>query len=278
MIALIVFIAVMGFSLGQRDKLSWPENFVGDSVTFVQQWFYKPAGYLAGLFEDIRTMRELYRENEQLRILTARYTRDAITYNFLELENKRLQEELGFTERQKRMYDYEYVIAQVVAASQDPLNASIKINLGSLDGIKPDMAVITTDGLVGLVSNVFPLYSTVTPITELNGESPNPKSISVTVFGHEQESFGIIDTYDRQQGHLIMTKIAESDPLKEGDMIITSGLGNVFPRGLQVGTVLSRQVGDFGLTHTAFVEPAVKLDRLTDVFVVVPPDIEESGQ
>ena len=277
MTVLIVFIAVMGFSLGQRNKLSWPENFVGDSVTFVQQWFYKPAGYIAGLFEDIRTMRDIYRENEELRTTVARYARDRVTYNRIQLENERLQEALDFKERQKRLYDYEYVIAQVTAVSQDPLNPTIKINQGSTDGIRPDMAVVTTDGLVGLVDKTFPLYSTVMPITQLNEESLNPKAVSATVLDRE-ESFGIIESYDAQRGVLVMNKIAEDDPLKEGDTIITSGLGQVFPFGLVVGTVESRQVGDFGLTHTAYVKPAAEFDKLTEVFVVVPPDLEGEAE
>src|SRR5690606_13037166 len=236
MIVLIVFIAVMGFSLGQRNKLSWPENFASDSVTFVQQWFYQPAGYIAGLFEDIRTVKDIYRENEELRTTVARYARDRVTYNRIQLENERLQEALEFKERQRRLYDYEYVIAQVTAVSQDPFNPTIKINLGSTDGIRPDMAVVTTDGLVGLVSRTFPLYSTVMPITTLNGQSPASKAISATVLGQEQ-SFGIIGRYDAGRGMLVMNKIAEDDPLKEGDQIITSGLGQVFPFGLVIGTV-----------------------------------------
>lgn len=272
MIGLIVFIAVMGFSLGKREKLSWPENFIGDSVTFVQQWFYKPAGYIAGLFEDVRTMRDIYQENEQLRILASRYARDRITYNFLQQENERLMDALDFTERQKNMYKYKYVIAQVVAADLDPNNLAFKINLGSTDGIKPDMAVVSTDGLVGLVSRVFPLYSTVTPITQLNPDSPNPRAISATVVDKEGKSFGIVEDYDKGTGMLLMNRIAENDPLAEGDVVITSGLGNVFPRGLEIGTVESRQVGDFGLTYTAAIKPSAKLDRLTEVFVVIPPD------
>ncbi|PZD94118.1 rod shape-determining protein MreC [Paenibacillus sambharensis] len=273
MIGLIVFVAVMGFSLTKRDKLSWPENFIGDSVTFVQQWFYKPAGYLAGLFEDVRTMKELYRENEQLRMTTAKYARDATAYNFLELEVKRLQEELNFTKQQEKMNDYKFVIAQVVADNQDPYNNVIKINLGSRNGIKPDMAVVTVDGMVGVVSRVFPFYSTVMPITELNTESSGAKPVAATVLGN-LDSFGMIDSYDEQTGMLLLSKIAEDDKLKEKDTVITSGLGGVFPRGLVIGTVESRQVGDFGLTHIAEIKPAAKLDRLYEVFVVVPPEME----
>jgi len=273
MLGLILFIAVIGFSIADRKNLSWPENFIKDTVGFVQQWFYKPAGYLAGLFEDIRKMRDIYRENEELRRTVARYARDRVTYNRIELENERLKEALAFKERQKRMFDYEYVIAQVVAVSQDPLNPTFKINLGSTDGIKPDMAVITTDGLVGLVSRVFPLYSTVMPITQLDSESSGTRAISATVMEHK-ESFGVIEDYDVQRGMLVMNRIAENDPLSENDVVITSGLGGVYPYGLVIGTVESRQVGDFGLTHTAYIKPAADFDRLTEVFVVVPPDTE----
>jgi rod shape-determining protein MreC len=278
MIALIVFIAVMGFSLGQRDRLSWPENFIGDSVTYVQQWFYKPAGYMAGLFEDIRTMREIYQENEVLRTTAARYARDRVTYNRIQLENERLKADLEFTERQKRIYDYKYVIAHVVATSQDPLNPTIKINVGKTDGIEPDMAVVTTEGLVGLVSNVFPLYSTVMPVTQLNEASLNAKAIAATAVGKEEESFGIVDHYDSNSGMLRMSKIPENDPLKEGDQIISSGFGYVFPFGLVIGTVESRQVGDFGLTHTALIKPAARFEKLTEVFVVVPPVVEGTSE
>jgi rod shape-determining protein MreC len=275
LIVLIVFAAIMGFSLGQRDNLTWPENFIGDTVSFVQQWFYKPAGYLAGLFEDIRTMRDIYRENEELRTTVARYARDRVMYNRIELENERLKEALAFKERQKRMFDYEFVIAHVVAVSTDPLNPTFKINLGSTDGIRPNMAVVTTDGLVGLVSRVFPLYSTVMPITQLNSESVSgARPISATTMEH-RESFGVIEDYDAQRGMLVMNRIAENDPLAVGDVVITSGLGGIYPYGLVIGTVDSRQVGDFGLTHTAYVKPAADFDKLSEVFVVVPPDLED---
>ncbi|MBO9599428.1 MAG: rod shape-determining protein MreC, partial [Cohnella sp.] len=53
-----------------------------------------------------------------------------------------------------------------------------------------------------------------------------------------------------------------------------SGLGNVFPKGIIIGTVDSRQVGVFGLTHTAVITPAAKFDHLREVFVVVVPEVD----
>lgn len=283
MIVFILFVAVLGFSIGDRKKLSWPENFVMDATGFLQEWLYRPAGYIAGFFGDIANLRELAKENEQLRNTAAAYARDKINYNQIEQRNIELMEALEFTERQKQSNKYNYLIAQVVSASNDPYNPTIRINLGSKDGIQPNMVVVTTDGLVGLISRVDPFYSSVMPITELDVRSPDSKMIAATVLEEgkgqkEQQSFGMIESYDKDTGMLMMTKIEKDDKLKKGDVIITSGLGKVFPYGMIIGTVDDRQVGDFGLTHTATIKPAANFEKLTNVFVVQMPNMEESGE
>ncbi|MBD3917759.1 rod shape-determining protein MreC [Paenibacillus sp. PR3] len=274
MIGLILFIAVIGFSLRDR-QLSAPEKFVNDSVAYVQQWLYKPAGYIAGFFEDIGNIRSLQEENEQLRTTAAAYARDKIKYNVIEKQNAQLERDLKFTERQRQLNDYQYLIAQVVSVSSDPYNPTIKIDLGSENGIKENMAVVTVDGLIGIVSKVSAFSSNVEPITSLDEKSPNSKSISVTVLGRENDSFGIIATYDQENGRFEMTRIPENDPMIVGDTVITSGLGRVFPRGLVVGTVeTTPQAGDFGLTKVASVKPQADFNRLTEVFVVKMADNE----
>ncbi|CAM4129362.1 rod shape-determining protein MreC [Paenibacillus alkaliterrae] len=278
MIGFILFIAVIGFSLSDRKESTWPEKFLNDSVVYVQQWFYKPAGYIAGFFEDIGNLRLIYEENEQLRLTAAAYSRDKIKYNFVEKENERLTDALSFTERQKQMYNYTYLIAQVVSVSNDANNRAMKINLGSESGIKPNMAVTTIDGLIGLISSVTPFTATVTPITELDEASPTFNSIAATILGRENESFGILSSYNKETSRLVMTKIAENDKMTVTDTVITSGLGNVYPRGLVIGSVESLQVGDFGLTYTASVKLAASFDHLTEVFVVKVPELEDAGQ
>ncbi|MEV5025863.1 rod shape-determining protein MreC [Paenibacillus sp. LPE1-1-1.1] len=278
MIGFILCIAVIGFSLSDRKELSWPEKFLKDSAAYVQQWFYKPAGYIAGFFEDISNLRTIYEENEQLRITAAAYSRDKINYNFVEKENKRLQEALSFTDRQKEMYNYKYLIAQVISVSNEANNRTMTINLGSKNGIKPNMAVTTIDGLIGLVSSVTPFTAAVTPITELDEASPTFNSIAVTIMGREDDSFGILSSYNKETSRIVMTKIAETDKMQITDTVITSGLGNVYPRGLVVGTVESLQLGDFGLTYTASVKLAASFDHLTEVFVVQVPELEAADK
>ncbi|RXZ84900.1 rod shape-determining protein MreC [Paenibacillaceae bacterium] len=280
MIGLILFIAIMGFTLGNRKDLSWPEKFVKDTVSVVQQWFYKPAGYLAGLFEDITTLKAIYEENEVFRTTVARYARDKSNYNRVTAENEQLKKLLEFKQHQMEINDYSYVIAQVTSVSPDPYNQSIIINLGSKHGIRPDMAVTTADGLVGIVTKVTPVSATVMPLTALDNQSSSTKYISATVEGAEDDLFGVVESYNKETKQLLMTKITEEDSLrlKKDDTIITSGKGNVFPHGVAIGKVVSWQVGDFGLTYTATIEPAAQFDKLTEVFVIIVPSYEESEE
>ena len=268
MVGFLVFIVLIGLTIGGRDRLTTPEQFLKDTVSTLQGIIYKPAAQIAGFFKDVRQLDQIYAENEELRKALALYTREKVQYNFIQSENERLQEALDFRQHQKELYDYNYLIAQVVAVSNDANNRTININLGSKHGVEKNMAVITVDGLVGIVTNVSPFSASVTPFTELNSTSNTFNAISATVFGKEDVSFGVLTDYDVENERIVMSKIDENDPIVVGDTVITSGLGNVYPRGLLVGKVETIKVGDFGLTHVATIEPFAKLDHLTEVFVV----------
>jgi rod shape-determining protein MreC len=269
LITLVMFIVVMGFSLGARKALSWPENFLRDTTGFVQSLFYKPAGYVAGLFQDIGNLHDLAEENERLKILAAQYTRDKAIYNFTKARNEYYQKELDFKDAQKTLYDYELHIAQVISLTTEPSNSSVVIDLGSKDGIKPNMSVISVEGMVGVISQVSNFTSTVKLMTMMDANDPNSQPpIAATVLDKEKDSFGMIESYDQQTGMLEMNKIPVDDPIKVGDTIISSGGGGVYPRGLTIGTVKSVKVGEFGYTSTALIDPTADFQDWKDLFVV----------
>nr|WP_273545618.1 rod shape-determining protein MreC [Paenibacillus caui] len=276
LMGLILFIAVMGFTLGPRAGLSWPEKFTKDTVGFVQYIVYKPVSYITGFFEDIANLRSLQKENEELKIALAHYTRDKARYNSIEQDNERYSNLLKFTDEQKaRNKDYEYRIAQVISVSNDPDNRSLVINLGSQNGIKNGMAVTSDKGLVGTVSHVSNFTSTVKLLTTLDPKDPNSNAIAATVQGNENKSFGMIESFDSDKGMFLMTKIKSDDPLKEGDTIISSGLGGEFPRFMVIGKVVSRQKGSYGLTDTAYIEPATEFSDWNELFVVITPEVPQ---
>ncbi|MCE3202778.1 rod shape-determining protein MreC [Paenibacillus sonchi] len=269
LIALVMFIVVMGFSLGTRKSLSWPENFLRDTTGFVQNLFYKPAGYVAGLFQDIGNLHKLAEENKELKILAAQFAREKAQYNFIQAENVRLQKLNHFTEAQKQIYNYEYHIAQVLSLSTEPNNSTLVINLGSKDGVKPNMSVISVEGLVGVISEVSNFTSTVKLMTMMDVNDPNSQPpIAATVFNKEGNTFGMIESYDQQSGMLMMNKIPVGNPVAVGDTIISSGIGGVYPRGMTIGKVESVKVGEYGLTSTATVKPSAEFQDWKELIVV----------
>ncbi|MGN7763225.1 rod shape-determining protein MreC [Paenibacillus sp. 22594] len=269
LITLVMFIVVMGFSLGTRKSLSWPENFLRDTTGFVQNLFYKPAGYVAGLFQDIGNLHDLAEENERLKIVAAQYARDKAQYNFIKAQYDRYQIDLKFTNAQKNLYKYDYRIANVVSLTTEPSNNTLVIDLGAKDGIKLNMSVTSVDGLVGVISKVSNFTSTVKLMTMMDVNDPNSQPpVAATVFNKEGETFGMIESYDQQSGMLIMNKIPVGNPVVEGDTIISSGIGGIYPRGMTIGTVKSVKVGEYGLTSTAIIKPAAGFQDWKELFVV----------
>lgn len=271
MAGVIFFVALIGFTFNGKGRMSAPEGFLKDTVTFVQGWLNKPARAVAGFFEDVRRAKVLYEENKQLKLTLTQYAKDTARLNDLEAQNKRLKEALGFTERQQQSNQYRYRIAEVYASSPDPFNNTIVINLGEKDGIKLNMAVMSVEGLIGRISDVSPFYANVQLITEL--DSTSTKAIAATIKGKENESFGILEGYDREKGLLVMNKIPKADDLTTGDVVITSGVGQLFPRGIEIGEVVSRDEGEFGITHTAMIRPFASFNHLREVFVIEVPEL-----
>ena len=269
LITLVMFIVVMGFSLGPRKALSWPENFLRDTTGFVQNLFYKPAGYVAGLFQDIGNLHDLAEENKELKILAAQYARDKAQYNFIKADNEKYEKDLKFTEAQKNLYKYEYLIANVISVTTEPGNNTLVIDLGARDGIRQNMSVTAIEGLVGVVSNVSNFTSTVKLMTMMDIYDPNSQPpIAGAVLNKEDETFGMIERYDQQTGMLIMNKIPVGDPIAKEDVIISKGSGGVYPRGMTIGTVQEVKKGEFGLTSTAIIKPAAGFQDWKELFVV----------
>ncbi|WP_422660165.1 rod shape-determining protein MreC [Paenibacillus sp. EC2-1] len=270
LIGLVTFIILMGFTLGPRVGLTWPEKFVRDTVGFVQGVFYKPASYIAGFFEDVGEMKEVFEENERLKKAVALYARESAEYNMIKNDNKRLMDDLKFTEEQKKRYDYDYRPANVLSVNQDPNNHTLVIDLGAQDGVRMNMSVTSVDGMVGVVSQVGNFTSTVKLLTTLDPQDSKRQQIAATV--SDKDTFGIIESYDKKTKMLKMTRIPEDDPIKEKDLIVSSGNGGVIPRGMIIGTVEKVETGEFGLTRTATIKPAASFQDWKTLLVVFTPE------
>ena len=171
------------------------------------------------------------------------------------LENARLKNLLNL--KQKSLY--RLIPAAVIARSPDSWSSSIVIDKGRSSGINPQMAVINLDGLVGRVIEV---YSSASKVLLLNDSS---QGVSCIVQRSRQE--GLVS--GTLGSNLIMRYLPDDAQIEKGDLIITSGLSQVYPKGLAVGQVINIGKDFSGLNRFAVVKPAADLTALEEVLVII---------
>ena len=171
------------------------------------------------------------------------------------LQGRRLQALLGFRER----YVGSTVAAQVIGASGSDQSHVLTIDKGSKDGLKPDMAVITPDGIVGKLRDVFPSTSQVLEIDDQSsGAGVILESTRIRAILH-----GTI------AGRVQIGNLTADSRIKPGETVLTSGGDQVYPRGLPVGTIESIAPDPDHQPYTAIVvRPAVNLNRVEEVLVI----------
>src|ERR1017187_5736672 len=141
------------------------------------------------------------------------------------LQGRRLQAMLGFRER----YVGSTVAAQVIGASGSDQSRVFTIDKGSRDGLKPDMAVITQDGIVGKLRDVFPSTAQVLEI--------NDQSSGAGVILESTRIRAILR--GTLTGRVQIGNLTADSRIKPGEHVLTSGGDQVYPRGLPVGVVQS---------------------------------------
>ncbi|MBD3107838.1 rod shape-determining protein MreC [Bacillus sp. AGMB 02131] len=266
LISIIILVALIGFSLKEKENVSWPEQFVKDTTGFVQQIFQTPAQFVADVFGDLRDLQNTYEENEKLKARLEEYATLQTKVQDLESENEELR---SLLDKEDDLRSYSPINATVIARNPDKWQEVLVINKGQLHGVKKNMAVITASGLIGKVKSSNQFSSTIQLIS-----TTDPKSrISATIQG-EQDVVGLIEGYDEETKMLLLKKIPSDVEVKVGSTVITSGLGGVFPRGLPVGTVEEVVVDQYGLTQTAYVKPYADLYDISHV-VVVSQDVDK---
>lgn len=261
--SIIILVALIGYSMKEREQELWPEQFFKDTIGWFQEIFYRPAQYVAGFFENIENLRMVYQQNQILKARLDEYAELAEEVKALRERNEELQAILKKT-KEADLSDYTIYHAAVIARSPDRWNEQITVNKGKQDGIRRHMAVITADGLIGKVDTVAPFSATIQLISD-----PNRKNlISAVIRKNQKEIYGMIEGFDPETKSLLLTGILPEAPVKKGDRVVTSGLGGVYPAGLIIGKVKRVKPDQYGLTKTAFVEPAANLNHFYHVMVV----------
>jgi len=240
---------------GRGDRTSAVEHAVSTAVSAtanpVQRSLNAIARGAAGLASSESDEKTVRMENAMFRQRLVELGAVAIRARELESENKRLKRLLGFLES----VEFETVPARVIGRDYSYLT----IDRGSDSSIREHMCVLTSEGVVGRVLNVSGHTSKVLLIWDSNSR----------LGGIVQRTRvqGIIE--GDQDGRCIMKYIEASVDVKPDDVVVTSGQGGVFPKGLAVGKVVSVSRREGELFQTATVELSADIGRLEEVLVAV---------
>jgi rod shape-determining protein MreC len=272
LIGIIVLVVLIGFSLGNRSKLSIGEQFVNDIIGMVQNVISAPVKFVTNMVGNVDDIRNTYEENELLREKLAQYK--GLIYEVQEIkeENEELRK---LVDKADTIRSYNPIQATVTARSPERWIEQVTINKGELDGVKENMAVITADGMIGKIQSVSKQTSTVQLLTGFDEFN----RISATISREKgNDIFGLIEEYDKDTNSLMLRIIEDSDQdLKKGELVVSSGMGGVFPAGLPIGKVKEVIPDQYGLTRTALVEPAANLYEINNVVIVDRVLVGEEG-
>lgn len=261
MVSIIVLVALLGFSMRERDAITFPEKFVRDTSGIVQSIFSRPAHVVAGFFEDIEDLLNVYEENKLLKSRLDEYAAISAELASVKEENKTLK---SMIEAEESLSDYVMRTALVIHRSPDHWTETIGLNVGERNGIEKNMAVVTSEGLIGKIDSVSEFTSTV----QLLSDSSRTNRVSAMVVTNDEPVYAFIEGWDEEREGLMLRKIESSRTIEEGQLVMTSGLGGIFPRGLAIGEIVEIEPDEFGLTYNALVKPAADFYHIEQVNVI----------
>ncbi|OFZ76808.1 MAG: rod shape-determining protein MreC [Bdellovibrionales bacterium RIFOXYD1_FULL_44_7] len=171
-----------------------------------------------------------------------------------QFENSRLRKLLQFQEN----FHLETVVARVVAKDVSTEFRAIRINRGEASGIKKNMAVMTNEGVVGRVLRTTKTTADVVTILDLQS--------AVDAIIERSRARGVMEGMTDEVCQLRF--VLRTDDIEPGDVLVSSGLEGVFPKGIPVGTVSKVKRKPFGITQEVEVRPSVDFSKLEEVLVV----------
>jgi rod shape-determining protein MreC len=165
----------------------------------------------------------------------------------LEKEIQELKEAL---ELNRSLTEYTPVNATILSRNKSYWFNTITIDKGKKDGIDVDMAVITKNGLIGKITKVSHNSSEVKLITS---DDTNYK-VSISIKTNEVDNYAIMNGYDKETGLIKATGIDKTTPINQNDIVLTSGLGSMFPGGIYIGTVEKIESDKYNLSKTVYIK------------------------
>lgn len=262
----VAFLGIIVYSFKSPDK-GVVDSAAGTALNPIQKVAYTINSNLKNFVDLCLNFGTVKEENKNLIAENAKLKNDLLKYSNLKEENDNLRKSLKF---QQENNNYNYIATNIIGYSGGNMLDGYVVDKGSDSGIKTGMVVIAADGLVGQVTSVGSNWSIIKSILNEN--------IAVAVKVNDtKENTGILKGYRKgtNEAEAKVENLPLTSAVKEGDTIMTSGLGMIYPKNIMVGKVKSVQDDKVNVMKTAVVEPAVDFNKLEDLYIVVPKDTRD---
>ncbi len=206
-----------------------------------------------------RDVATVFRENQALRSENHELRQVVFQLTEKAAENERLQAMLDFRGKSVLL---QMKAATVIARDPGTFSYSILINRGTNDGVRVNMPVVSTQGLVGHVMETYGGTAKVRLLLDTGS------SASAMIQRPQSRAVGVVEGNPVQLSSLRMKNLTRDGDVIKGDKIMTSGLGGIYPKGLLIGEVVDVLDDDGGLMKHALIRPSVDFSRIEEVFVI----------
>lgn len=244
------------------DEIRFPKTIV---VQKLNSWIVHPIsesihnsfGGVVYIFKNYVALRKVKEENDQLKKQISTLELDIKRLNENALENTRLYSLLNL----KKETGTAGKVAQIIGEDATIDRFTYLINLGSKDGIETRSPVLIPDGIVGQVRDVYDHTAIVVTLLD-------PSNV-IDAVDTRSRSHALVEGTGKD--YLAKTKFVDRiEDFKVGDVMLSSGLDGVFPKGYPIGTVVDVQKPALGVLQTSYIRPAVDYDKLEEVLVLPP--------
>jgi len=263
-VTLVLAVAIAGVVLTEHDRTEGPEGAVQRIVRPVQSAVSDGAAPVGRFFRSLFRAYSLDSENERLEQRVGELQAQIVHVSEVEAENERLRALLNYAERNA---GWVYLSATVIGRDPSNLIQSISVDRGTNDGVREGMVVVASGGLVGKVTRALPTVSKVLLITD--------PSSAVNAMIERSRAKGIVR--GGVSAAITMDYVGRAQEVAPGDIVLTSGLGGGFPKGLLIGQVRSSAGDDLEMFQQLDLEPAVRFHTLEEVLVITnfePTELE----
>jgi len=232
------------------------ENFIFKVFSPVQKIFIRTGNKISDFFQILISIKDLNKENAELKQKNSDLEAQLTQLKEIEKENETLRTALNFAPKNTSLYE----IASVVGKNIQGTEEWILIDKGTDDGVEKNMAIISEEFfLVGKVIEPNKDFSKVMLITDKNS--------LVAALIENRRNEGLVQK-EEGSDKIFLDFIPKTEKVEIGEKILTSGMDNIFPRGILIGKAESVDSSENQLFQKITISPAVDFNKLEQVFIL----------